>query len=180
MKITLLKIFVLTAILFAAADKRVSAQDSIELPEIKGTSVQEHQSLKVTITAIKRLRSYQPFWYKSGRPRGGKIVAAPGFEIALVSIRTMRMSAKAGFNISQLSVIDAQSKVYETEQMANYFLGARSESEADPVEHDYEFPITIPKDTQISAVRLRSFIASETKPFFIFQNLTFDVAEFKW
>lgn len=181
MKNRSLMLALLTACMIVLPFGSAAAQeDSIELPEVKGSYAQEYQKLKIEITAIKRIRTYQPFWHKSGRSRGNKIVAEPNSEIALVTIHTTRLGSKSGFNISQLYVIDSNSKKYETQQMSNYFLGTRSESGADPAEHDYEFPVIVPKETRFSAVQLRSFVASEAKPFFIFQNLTFDVSGFNW
>ena len=181
MKNQTLTLTFLTTCLIILSFGCVSAQeDSIELQEIKGSHSQEYQALKIEVTAIKRIRMYQPYWHKSGRPRGGKIVADSGSEIALVSIRTTRLGTKPGFNINQLYIIDSSAKKFETSQMSNYFLGTRSESGADPTEHDYEFPVIVPKETRFSAVQLRSFVANETKPFFIFQNLTFDVKGLGW
>ncbi len=158
----------------------VNAQDSIELSEIKGSHSQENQELKIEITGIKRMQAYQPYWYRTERVRGSKIIAQAGFEIALVRIHTTRLGANPGFKISNLYLYDLTSKRYEADLISIHFIGTRSESEFDPKEHDYEFPVIVPKGTQFSAVQLRRFTSSETRPFFAFQNLTFDISKFDW
>lgn len=156
------------------------AQDSIELPEIKGSHSQEYQELKIEITSIKRMRIYQPYWYKTERVRGSKIIAEAGFEIALVYLRTTRLGANRSININRLYLYDSNAKKYEADLVSIYSLGARSDSPTDPKEHDYEFPVIVAKGTQFSAVQLQKFIRNETKPFFVFQNITFDVSKFNW
>lgn len=158
----------------------VNAQDSIELPEIKGSHLLEYQSLKIEIVGIKRMLSYQPYWYKSDRVRGNKIVAKPGFEIALVRIQSTRLGANRGIKINHLYLYDTNSRSYEGDLVSTYFLGARSDSELDPKEHNCEFPVIVPKETRFSAVRLQQFTTSETRPFFVFQNLIFDISKFNW
>lgn len=156
----------------------VYAQDSIELPEIKGSHSQEYQELKIEITGIKRMRVYQPYWYKTERVRGSKIIAETDSEIALVCLRTTRLGTNRGININRLYLYDSNTKKYEADLVSIYFLGARSDSSADPKEHDYEFPVVVAKGTQFSTVQLQQFTRSETKPFFVFQNITFDVGKF--
>lgn len=156
------------------------AQDSIELPELKGSHAQEYRELKIEITNIKRMQAYQPYWYKTERARGNKIVAKPGFEIALVNIRTTRLGANRGININRLTVYDSNAKKYEGDLVSIYFLGARSESANDPTEHNYEFPVVVLKGIRFSAVQLQQFSRGETKPFFVFQTITFDVSKFNW
>jgi hypothetical protein len=152
-----LKLVFLTACFIVLPFSRVNAQDSIELPEIKGSNSQENQELKIEITGIKRMQAYQPYWYRTERMRGSK-----------------------GFKISNLYLYDSTSKRYEADLISIHFIGTRSESEFDPKEHDYEFPVIVPKGTQFSAVQLRRFTSSETRPFFVFQNLTFDISKFDW
>lgn len=158
----------------------INAQDSIELPEIKGSHSQDNQELKIEITGIKRMQAYQPYWYRTERVRGSKIIAQPGFEVALIRIHTARLGANPGFKISNVYLYDLNSKKYEADLISIHFIGSRSESEFDPKEHDYEFPVIVPKGTQFSAVQLRRFTSSETRPFFSFQNMTFDISKFDW
>lgn len=158
----------------------VNAQDSIELPEIKGSSFQEYEELKIEITGIKRMQTYQPYWKKTGRVRAPKITAEPGFEIALVCIHTTRLGVNRGIKINHLYLYDSNSKKYEADLLSIFFLGTLSDSETDPKEHDYEFPVIVPSGIQISTVQLQKFTTNETRPFFVFQNLTFDLTEFNW
>lgn len=180
MKVRSLAIVFLAACIIVLPLSRAQAQDSIELPEIKGSHSQENQEIKIEITGIKRMQSYQPYWYRTERVRGAKIVAQPGFEIALIGVHTTRLGANPGFKISNLYVYDSAAKKYEADLVSIHFIGTRRESEFDPKEHDYEFPVIVPKGTQFSAVQVRRFISSETRPFFTFQNITFDISKFNW
>ena len=180
MKVRSLAFVLLAAYFIVLPLSRVYAQDSIELPEIKGSHSQENQELKIEIKGIGRMLSYQPYWYRTERVRGSKIIAQPGFEIALIRLRTTRLGVNPGFKISNLYVYDSAGKKYEADLVSIHFIGTRSDSEFDPKEHDYEFPVIVHKGTQFSAVQVRRFISSETRPFFTFQNLTFDISKFNW
>jgi hypothetical protein len=158
----------------------VSAQDSIRLPEIKGSHSQEYQELQIEITTIKRMKTYQPYWYKSERLRGNKITAKPGFEIALVYIQTTRLGRNRGIKINQLYLYDSNAKRYEGDLTSIYFIGSRSEAESEPKEQSYEFPVIVPEGVRFSAVQLQQFTTSNTQPFFVFQDLIFDVSKFNW
>ena len=180
MKVGSLTLILLRICLIVLPLGYVNAQDSIELPEIKGSHSLEYQEIKFEIAGIKRVQVYQPYWYKTERVRGSKIIAEPGFEIALVSIRTTRLGTNRGININHLYLYDSNSKRYQADLVSIYFLGARSDSPNDPKEHHYEFPVKVVKGTQFSAVQLQQFTRNETKPFFVFQNITFDVSKFNW
>lgn len=174
-------ILILLAVCFIVLPCGVAeAQDSIELPDIKGSHSQEYKEIKIEITSVKRMRTYQAYWYRTERPRGRKITADPGFEVAVICIHTTRLGANAGININRLSLYDADAKKYEADLASIYFLGTRSDSPGDPKEHDYEFPVIVGKGIQFSAVRLQQFTRNDTKPFFVFQNIIFDVSKFNW
>lgn len=170
----------LTICSLASAFVRADAQDSIELPEIKSGRAQEYQDLRIEVVGIKRMPAYQPYWYKSERVRGAKIVAEPGFEVAVIFLRTTRLGANRGININRVSVYDASDKRYEADLVSIHSLGSRSDSPREAKEQDYEFPVIVPKNVRFSAVQLQEFKRSETRPFFVFQTLTFDVSEHNW
>lgn len=157
----------------------VSAQAGVELPEIKGAHFQVYQDLRIEIAGIKRMNEYQSYWHNSERPRGKKLIAEPGFEIALVQINTKRLGDNSGISVNNLFLFDSKGREYEARARA-FFLGTRSESGIDPKEHVYEFPVQVPKGTQFSAVQLRQFIVKKEPPFAVHQKITFDVREFAW
>ncbi len=155
------------------------AQDSVEMPEIKGSHSQIYQEISVEITGIKRLPEYQRYWHKTNRPRGRKIIPEPGFEIALVQLHTKRLGENPGFFSSQLYVFDSSGKQYASDS-GTFFIGTRTESKNDPKEHDYEFPVIVPKGRQFSAVQLLQFVMRETQPYVVHQKITFDISGFSW
>jgi len=179
MKHKLLSIIFLTICFIFLPFSSISAQGSIELPEIKGPHFQVYQDLRIEITGIKRMDEYQAYWHNSERVRGRKLVAEPGFEIALVRINTKRLGDNPGISVNTLFLYDSKGMEYVA-QTRTFFLGTRGESGIDPKEHNYEFPVPVPKGTQFSAVQLRQFIVKEIQPFVVHQKITFDVREFAW
>jgi hypothetical protein len=157
----------------------VFAQAGVELPEIKGPHFQVYQDLRIEIAGIKRMNEYQSYWHNSERPRGKKLIADPGFEIALVQINTKRLGDNPGISVNSLYLFDSKGREYEA-RTRTFFLGTRAESGTASKEHVYELPVQVPKGTQISAVQLRQFIVKETQPFVVHQKISFDVREFAW
>lgn len=179
MKHKSLALFLLAINFIFLPSSYAAAQESIDLPEIKGAFSQEYQELRIEITGIKRMQEYQPHWRSSERSRGRKIVAEPGFEIALVNINAKTLGAKSGINVNSLYLRDSKGNEYEA-RARPFFIGAHSESGFDSKEQNYEFPVIVPKGTQFSAVQLRQFIVKDTQPFIVHQKITFDVSEFRW
>jgi len=168
------RLFFLTTCIIFLPFICVAAQESVDLPEIKGSHSQEYQELRIDIIKIVRMEEYQPYWQSdSNRARGRKRKAAPGFEIALVYIHTKRLNDKqAGISVN-LYIYDVKGKEYEA-QTRMFTLGI------DPKEQNYEFPVEVPKGTQFSAVQLRHSIIKEVPPFVVGQKITFNVSEFSW
>ncbi len=108
MKHKLLSMSFLTICFIFLPFSSVGAQGSIELPEIKGSYFQVYQDLRIEITAIKRMDEYQAYWNNSERARGRKLVAEPGFEIALVRII---IESKASANLRKSSMSNCESKL---------------------------------------------------------------------
>ena len=125
------------------------------------------------------MREYQPYWRNSERARGRKITAEPGFEIALVNINAKSLGAKSGINVNNLYLRDSKGNEYEARSRP-FYIGAPDESGFDSKEQNYEFPVIVPKGTQLSAVQLRQCIVKDTHPFIVHQKITFDVSEFRW
>ncbi len=179
MKHKLISVFFLTACFILVPFCYVGAQSGIELPEIKGSHFQVYQDIRIEITAIKRMGEYQAYWNNSDRVRGKKLIAEPGFEIALVKINTKRLGENPGIKINSLYIFDSKGKEYEAKTRA-FTLGTRGESSLDSKELDYEFPVQVPKGVQLSAVQLRQLTLKDVEPFAIHQKITFDVREFVW
>lgn len=157
----------------------VKAQENIELAEIRGSNTQIFREFKIEITAIGRLAEYQPVWRESGRPRGRKIVAEPGFEIALVSINARKLGANLGVSVNSLSVCDFGGNEYQAQTRA-FYIGANDEAKSGQIEYQYEFPVVIPKGIRFSAVQLQHFQVGEGEPVIQHQKITFDVSRFDW
>ena len=157
----------------------VGAQSGIELPEIKGAHFQVYQDIRIEIIAIKRLGEYQAYWHNSERVHGKKLIADPGFEIALVKINTKRLGDNPGISVNSLYIFDSKGKEYEA-KTRTFTLGTRGDSSLDSKELEYEFPVQVPKGTQFAAVQLRQLTVKDVEPFAIHQRITFDVSEFVW
>lgn len=157
----------------------VKAQENIELEEIRGSNSQIYQEFRIEITSIKRLTEYQPVWRESGRPRGRKIVAEPGFEAALVSIKARKLGENSGISINNLCLYDFSGNEYQSQTRA-FFIGASDESKSGQIENQYEFPVIIPKGMRFAAVQLQHFQVKETQPVIQHQKITFDVSQFDW
>lgn len=179
MKHKLLALYFITTCLIFSSLSYAKAQEGIELPEIKGFYSQDYQKLKIEITGIKRIEEYQPCWQNSGRPRGHKIKAEPGFEIALVQIHTKMLGDTPGINVNHLYIYDSKGKVYEA-LIRSLIIGTNGESKLDLKENDYKFSVIVPRGTQFSAVQLSQSIVRDTQPFIVNQKITFDVNEFGW
>ena len=179
MKHKSLSLFFLAACIIFLPFRLVGAQSGVELPEIKGSHLQVYQDIRIEITAIKRMNEYQSYWQNSERARGRKLIAEPGFEIALVKINTKRLGDNPGISVNSLYIYDSKGKEYEAKTRA-FTLGTRGESAVDSKDLDYEFPVQVPKGTQFSAIQLRQITVKETEPFAVHQKITFDVREFIW
>lgn len=158
---------------------RAGAQESVELPEIKGSYSQVYQEFKIEVTGIKRLKQYQPVWRESGRPRGHKIVAEPDSEIALVQLKVQRLGNKNGIGISHLYLYDSNNREFEAQTRA-FVLGASDKPALNSKNDNYEFPVMIPKGLRFSAVQLRHISVKETQPLTVCQKITFDISPFSW
>ena len=157
----------------------VKAQENIELEEIRGSNSQIYQEFKIEITSIKRLAEYQPVWRESGRPRGRKIVAEPGFEIALVNINARKIGGNSGISINNLYLYDFSGNEYQAQTRA-FFIGANDEFKSGQIENQYEFPVIITKGIRFAAVQLQHFQVKEIQPVIQHQKITFDVSRFDW
>ena len=155
------------------------AQVNIELSEIKGESSQIYRELKIEITGIKRLEEYQPLWHDSGRPRGRKIIAESGFEIALVQIKVTRIGENPGISINRLSVYDFRGREYEAQTRA-FIIGTGDDSKSDTKETNYEFPTVVARGIRFSTVQLQHFLVKDEQPVIKYQKITFDVSQFNW
>jgi len=174
MKHNTLRLFFLTTCIIFLPFICAGAQESVDLPEIKGSHSQDYQELRIEVTKIMRMEEFQPFWQSnSNRARGRKVVAKPGFEIALVSIHTKRLSDKPASISVNLYIYDVKGNEYVA-HTRSFTLGI------DPKEEDYKFPVEVPKGTQFSAVQLRHSIIKEVPPFVVSQKITFNVSEFSW
>lgn len=178
MKLDLLKLFFLAICFVFLSFNYIDAQENIELVEIKGSDSLVYQEFKIEISGIKRLKEYQPVWRESGRPRGHKIVAEPGSEIALVQLKAKKLGRKSGISISNLYLRDSKRMQYEAQTRA-FFIGANNESKIDSKNDVYEFPVMIPKGTRLTAVQLWQFTVKEIQPLTV-QKITFDVSQFDW
>lgn len=178
MKQNLLKLFFLAICFVLLSFNCIDAQESIELAEIKGSDSMVYQEFKIEISGIKRLKEYQPVWRESGRPRGHKIIAEPGSEIALVQLKAKKLGDKNRISVSHLYLYDSKRKEYEAQTRA-FFIGAAKESKIDSKNNVYEFPVMIPKGTRLTAVQLWQFTVKEIQPLTV-QKITFDVSQFGW
>ena len=168
-----LRLFCLTTCIIFLPFICAGAQENAELPEIKGTHSLDYQELKIEIIKIVRMESYQAHWSNSDRPRGPKVTAKTGFEIALVKIHTKPLSDKP-VNISvDIFIYDLKGNEFKA-TARKCTLGV------DQKEQNYEFPVEVPKGTQFSTVQLRHSIEKDAPPFFISQKITFNVSEFNW
>lgn len=173
MKHKTLRLFFLTTCIICLPFTCAAAQESADLPEIKGSHSQEYQELRIEITKITRAQEHQNYWQNSGRAHGKKLVARDGFEFALVHINTKRLNDKpTGISVN-LYIYDVKGIEYEA-RARSYTLGS------DPKIQDYLFPVEVPKGTQFSSVQLRHSIIKDVPPFALIQKITFNVNEFGW
>ncbi len=158
---------------------QVKAQEKYNPPEIKGSYSQIYQELEIEITDLQRMKEYQAYFPNSSQPRGKKIIADDGFEVAVVHLHTKRVGDKSGVSLYGICLLDSKGTKYEG-NLKGAFIGTGSESRFDPKEHDYEFPVVIPKGVKLSAFQLWQPIHREIQPYIVIQKITFDISKMKF
>lgn len=153
----------------------VNGQENFDPPEIKGPDSMVYQGLRIEITGIQRSTEFQSYLENTKRPRGNRMTAGEGSEIAIVKLHTTRLDERPGIRVYYLYLIDDAGISYQC-ATTTFSIGTATESRFDPKEHDYELPVEIPIGTKISAVQLHQPINRDTQPYIVIQKITFDVS----
>jgi hypothetical protein len=127
----------------------VRAQEPETLQLARGDWKVEYEGNVMEVQFIERRSEYQAYWNVPLRPRGKKVEAPSGSEVAVLHLRTERVTAKHGYYSRVIRFVSLEGKVYETGTVA---LGGPGENRFDPSEHTYEIPIIVPQGTRIERV----------------------------
>ena len=128
-----------------------SAQEQVMIEVARGNWRVEYEGNVMEVRGIERVIEYQPYFENSTRARGPKMEAPPGSELAVLFLRTERVTAKSGFYSRNVILISVDGKTFEQGTVA---IGGPGENRFDRAQHLYEIPIAVPKGTKFSQVVL--------------------------
>jgi hypothetical protein len=117
----------------------------------RGSWIAEYEGNVMEVQRIERCLEYQPHCENNWIARGEKIKAPTRSEVAILYLRTERVTAKIGFGSRHASLASVEGKEYESGTVA---IGGPGESRFDRVEHFYEIPIVVPEGTRFERVVL--------------------------
>lgn len=189
MKNSLLKvlfiIFVLSLLLFI----KTTAQENLDPSEIKVSSSLVYQGLNIEITSIKRVHEYQAYFRKSTFPRGRKLIAQEGNEIAIIQIHTTNLmdgekypngeKVRNGIYLSGICIFDSDKKEYKRNLGGAYIGSIGDAHNTIYKENDFEFTVEVPQGIKFSEVQLHHAIKRGTQPYTVIQKITFDLTSLK-
>jgi hypothetical protein len=133
------------ALIILALGNSVGAQEPETRQLARGIWTVEYEGNVMEVQFIERRSEYQAYWGTSMRPRGRKLEAPPGSEVAILHLRTERVTAKKGYGSSLVTFVSLEGRTYETGTGA---LGGPGENRFDPNEHNYEIPVVVPQGTR--------------------------------
>ena len=145
--------FVPASVILLALINSVAEQVPSIIELARGNWIVEYEGNVMQVKRIGRFAEYQPRWRNSWYPRSDKIEAPPGSEVAVVYLRTERVTAKMGFGSRHVVLTSVGGDEYEYEG-ATEFLGGPYGKLIDPTEHFYEIAIVVPEGTRFSRVVL--------------------------
>src|SRR5215510_4626262 len=129
----------------------LSAQQAETFQLARGNWKVEYEGNVMEVQFIERRSDYQAYWGVSLRPRGPRLTATSGSEVAILHLRTERVTARQGYYSRLIRFVSAEGKISETGTVA---LGGPAENRFDPREHNYEIPIIVPQGTRFERIEL--------------------------
>lgn len=141
--------FLPASVILLALMNSVTGQEPTIIELARGNWIVEYEGNVMQVQRIGRFAEYQPHWENSWVPRSDKIEAPAGSEVAVIYLRTERVTAKLGFGSRHVVLTSVGGDEYEG---STAFLGGPYKKISDPAEHYYEVPIIVPEGTRFSWV----------------------------
>src|SRR5687768_14471356 len=88
------------------------AQEPETIKLARGNWKVEYEGNVMEVQFIERRSDYQAYWSVPLRPRGPKLEAPSGSEVAILHLRTERVTAKHGYYSRLIRFVSLQGKVY--------------------------------------------------------------------
>ena len=127
----------------------VGAQELETSQLARGFWTVEYEGNVIEVQFIERRSEYQAYWGAGMQPRGRKLEAPTGSEVAVLHLRTERVSARKGYGSRLIIFVARDGKTYETGTVS---LGGPGENRFDPSEHNYEVPVVVPQGTRFERI----------------------------
>ena len=126
----------------------VAAEEPETFQLARGNWTVEYEGNVMEVQFIERRSEYQTYWPSTMRPRGKKLEVLSGSEIALLHLRTERVTARQGYGSRIIKLVSVDGRAYEVGTVA---LG-QSEDRFAPLERNYEIPIIVPQGTRFERI----------------------------